>query len=1191
MSKPTNELDINKIQPGHIHLIEANAGTGKTYAIANLFLRYILEGKSVQELLVVTFTRDATDELRGRIRARLAEARKMLDAGQAPKNADDFFACLPDEFPQGEQRQQALNNLQLALLEINAAAIYTIHAFCQQTLTDMAFSSGQAFDLEQADDYDLKLSALRDWWRRKTYPLNIDELQEFQQYLPSFDTFKQRLEPLLKAAAPKLHPAPPDDIKAAEKQLVTETEKLSGLWKEQGNDAITLMLEHKALSRTQKNGLKAQALQPVLDQLNTCLSQMPPKVPQPGWLLLIAYERLSLKKTGKNKEQFDQPIFHQAETLLNAIEHLNLTNIYLQDAQQFVREQLKQTKQRLGQLSFDDMIENLHHALINEQPTSTAFADKLCQQYPVILVDEFQDTDSQQYAIFKRIHQSSNEHTLILIGDPKQAIYGFRGGDIFTYMQARNEASQHWNLSVNWRSTAEVINSINTLFEGPNPFTYADIPYNPSLYPEKGNNKAKYLSVDNQQQTALRVESMPMIDGERIGNKGIAEARVHESVAGRIAELLQPGKAKLGDRPLQPADIAILVNEHQQGKAVREALLKHGIRAVTAGRDSIWETPETPGLLRLLEASLLPGDRPLLRQAMAGEMLNLSYQEIYTLTTDTRHWGRWVNLLTETGHRWRHFGFMAGFHYLLQGLSKALETNDTTDWLDHVADPERTMTNLLHLADILQTASREHATGEQLLAWMKHQTNVVTNEDMELRLESDAGLVKIITIHKSKGLQYPVVFVPYLWSCKDKKKSNTPIAWHQASNNGYQHLYAPIGADEGLVPAEYERLAEDIRKAYVALTRAESHCHLFMGSAGNAAGRTALAWLLSAQDTDLEQKAFEINKDTVSAEPLKDKAHIELTPPATYENNLHVAPTATNADDLQHSSFKRSLRTNWHIGSFSAMTRDTHQATRAPAATGNECFALRYPAGAHIGNFLHSLLEQLEPANNLLTQIEQMAPWLFRRYGILDDEIARDLQGISDWMHDVLHTPLDDSGLTLAALEHHKVLRELSFDMSTGLVQAEKLNALPGFDHRTLTPLQFKEFQGMLTGTIDLVFEHQGRYFIADYKSNLLGRQIEDYDPQQLSKEIINRRYNLQYLLYTLALHRHLQQRLPDYNYEKHLGGVYYLFLRAMQPEHGPRYGIYFTRPDINIITQLDNDIIGLAPEDATLDANPEEIT
>jgi len=258
------------------------------------------------------------------------------------------------------------------------------------------------------------------------------------------------------------------------------------------------------------------------------------------------------------------------------------------------------------------------------------------------------------------------------------------------------------------------------------------------------------------------------------------------------------------------------------------------------------------------------------------------------------------------------------------------------------------------------------------------------------------------------------------------------------------------------------------------------------------------------------------------------------------------------------------------------MTRGVHQATRAPAASGSERLALRYPAGAHVGNFLHALLERLRPDQDLADQVREHAGELFVRHGIPDDPAYRDLDGITEWMQDVLHTPLDDSGLTLAALSPRQQRHELEFDLATGLISPEAVNTLLAEQADAgRQPLAFRAFQGMLTGAIDLVFEHEGRFFIADYKSNLLGRSLADYRPERLRREILDRHYDLQYLIYSLALHRHLERRLPGYDYERDFGGVYYLFLRGMRPQHGPDFGVWFGRPDAEIIDELDYRIIG----------------
>ncbi len=1176
MSRKTAEaLDsIAALATGHAHLIEANAGTGKTYAIANLYLRFVLEGHRVRELLVVTFTRAATDELRGRIRKRLTEAHSLLESEKIEENTDTYFASLPERYPEGKAREHALRNLDLAILEISEAPIHTIHGFCQQALTDWAFASGQAFDLEQADDSELTERALKDWWRHQTYMLDLPELDLLRCVLPNLNALKKHLAHLLSANKPELAPPP---APSAKETILHALEQLADAWRQEHQEIRALLLDRDA--PLNRNSHQIATLEKHLDLLDTCL--LGDTIRPPSEDTLNRLSRRNFKFKGKpdadTRKRFDRPALHHTANLLDVLrsQRPRYLSSLLADAVDFVRQQVTRAKQRQGQISFDDMIERLHQAL-HEGEGAERLAEELAHQFPVILVDEFQDTDALQYAIFRRIHQAAEDHTLILIGDPKQAIYAFRGGDIFTYMQASREADRHWSLTTNWRSTPEMIDAINNLFSGNNPFAYKDIPYSDSDTPPDC--KARSLVVDGKTVPALRVEDLPRKDNGNSYDKKGGTAWVCESVAGHIAWLLQPGRARLSDRPLQPGDIAILVTANEQGAAVREALHDRGVRAVSAGRDSIWETHEAESLRLLLEAALLPRERGLLRQALACDLLALRYEEIDSLIADTERWGNWADLLTETGRRWQEHGFMSGFQHLLHGLGEVL---DEAAWLDRQSDPERSLTNLLHLAELLQTASREHPGGERLLAWMKaQQKSTQEDEERQLRLESDANLVKILTIHKSKGLQFPVVFVPWLWSRKEPTKADSPVEWHEPHGGGFRHLYAPAGDEKGAIIADHEQLAEEVRKAYVALTRAESHCHLYLGSAGENAGRSALAWLISDQSHDFAQGPFDLGAENVSPERLRGRKNIEVIEPQTWPPDLRLPDTATDEGPLGRSELTRVIRQNWRIGSFSAMTAGIHQATRATAASGSERFALRYPAGAHVGSFLHTLLERLNPARPLRPQIEDMARWIFAAHGIPDDPVARDLDELANWMEAVLHTPLNSDNLTLARLSPGDVLRELEFDLGAGLIEANRIDVLLDGDGNR-PPLDFRAFQGMLNGIIDLVFEYQGRYYIADYKSNLLGRQLEDYRPERLRAEIDARRYDLQYLLYLLALHRHLKSRLPDYDYDTHMGGAWYLFLRAMTPETGPRYGVFFDRPPRDLIERLDQDVIGQPGENA----------
>jgi len=1188
MNREPRDLNVQQLTLGHSHLIEANAGTGKTYAIANLFLRFIMEGIDVRSLLVVTFAKAAADELRGRIRQRLTEARQLLTSDSVRDQEDNFFKGLLDQYPQGKKRKTALLHLDLALQSMNEASIHTIHGFCQQALTEYALSSGQSFDTEQSDDSYLMLKVMQDWWRQQTYESSVSELVAFQTTFSSFEDFQKALEPLLTAAAPELYPRPLDNgkMKILEQGLQQSFEELCASWKDQEQEVCAFLLSYKGLSRTKINNYKTELLQPVLDEIKAILNQKTFQQVHLDILRMISRDHLvnNLLKKGK-PEDFILPLFGEASQFIALAEPVcQQHNIkkYSQ-AHQFIQQRLAQLKAQQGLLSFDDMIEHLHQALHCANEGANKLAKKLATQYPLIMVDEFQDTDPLQYAIFHRIHKVGDNHTLIMIGDPKQAIYSFRGGDIFTYMQASRDTDECWSLSTNWRSTEGIVDAVNQLFGRSNAFGYEEIPYHPSRAAPADKRKAYPLCIDGEPKPAMIIQQLPLKSDGKVLNKNQAHAHVHNSVADHISQLLA-ANAKLGEeRLLKPGDIAVLVRTGKEAEGLRQVLLKRGIRSVTIGDERIWKTSEAESLRLLLEACALPEDRSLARQALTAPILGLSVADIYSFQSDQSLWTSWVELLYSVHEKWQR-GFMGAFQYLQHGLVQMIsqlstdhtESTQHSVWLSRVQNPERMLTNLMHLAELLQQASREHPGIEALLAWMQHQQNAARVDEHLLRLESDDNLVKMTTMHSSKGLQFPVVFAPYLWHCR-AVSNNTIMKWHKPEGTGFRSHLMPWleKGHEGYFRAEHERLAEDVRLAYVALTRAESYCHVFFGQAGQKDGnatQTALAWLLSDKKTDLDKEVFSSTPAEWNFSTLTLPGKLEILPAhVPDEPGMYTVIDPDSASELSANRIDRPIRTDWRIVSFSSLTRGIHQATRIPAGTIGETFALQYPAGAHVGSFMHALLERIQPNQPLREQFERLVPYMTLKYGLKPEQ---DIDQLEVWLNDILHTPLDDTGLTLASIPSNRRIPELTFDFSTQQVDQQALDSLlretVGSD---VPPIPVGQFRGMVTGSIDLVFEYNGRYYLSDYKSNLLGRQLDDYLSANLTKQILARRYDLQYLLYTLALHRHLRSRLPDYNYERDFGGVYYLFLRGMTPATGASRGVFFTRPSPQLVKTLDEKI------------------
>jgi exodeoxyribonuclease V beta subunit len=376
-----------------------------------------------------------------------------------------------------------------------------------------------------------------------------------------------------------------------------------------------------------------------------------------------------------------------------------------------------------------------------------------------------------------------------------------------------------------------------------------------------------------------------------------------------------------------------------------------------------------------------------------------------------------------------------------------------------------------------------------------------------------------------------------------------------------------------------------VRLAYVALTRAQAALYLVWGRAGSRdghAGQTALAWLLHPHQTR-EHLATERPDAFAGVTDLKpdldrlaerapgDIVVTALPPPA----GTSAALATGNTEVLAPRSFSGHIATDWRINSFSALTRDVHSGPAIPRAGAADDPALQFPAGSHVGSYLHLLLECLDFQGDIEPQVLHHSARVAARFN-LDHE--RWGAGAAAWLARVIATPLDGQGLRLARLAPRARLNELEFDFSTRRVDIKALNSLlERAAGETLPPLEVATFRGMVTGIIDLVFEYEGRFYIADYKSNFLGGQFSDYEPPGLEQAVYERRYDLQYLLYTLALHRYLRQRLGGYDYARHFGGIYYLFLRGMRPQSGPACGVYSARPDPVLVDALDRQIFSHA--------------
>lgn len=1175
-----------------IRLIEASAGTGKTWTLAALYLRLVLGhgGQPAQlpaQILVVTFTRAATAELRERIRERLGTA---AAAFRDQHEADDFLQRLIADYPNADERAAAARQLDLAAQWMDEAAIYTIHGWSQRMLAQHAFEGSEASD-EVADENARLTEAVRDYWRRFYAPLDEIDAACIAAQWRSPQTLQRVVRPLLRQSVQRVRiqgrPLPTvDDLVEALRQHQAPRRQAEqaarALWQE-GADAIETMLRTAVQNKVLKNNIY---IPKSVDRELPALREWAHGLDIDN-ATLVRYTQAKLDgSVSKGNASPTHPAFEAIQQLLDACEaEAPLAPLLLAHALPWIAARIDQIRERQARPGFDDMLRQLDAAL--RGPYGAQLADTIATQYPLALIDEFQDTDPLQWRIFERIYADRPGTGLLLIGDPKQAIYGFRGADIHTYLAAREQAqSPTWTLTTNYRSTSPLVDAVNRMFQhadrwpqGAFAFGHGShgLPFQPVLAAG-----AKHrLVYDGQPVAAIQMEVFP---GDKPMSVGAYMETAAAHASSHIVRWLEAADAERcafvdehgAHTALRPRDIAVLVRNRREAACIRAALRQRGVSSVYLSEgDSIYATEEAPDVLLWLQACAMPSSDRAMRAALASATMERSLAELDRLNDDEAYWEWCGERLRELQSVWQRHGVLAMLHNLLHMFDLPARL---------LAKPhgERALTNLQHLAELLQHAAANLDGEYALIRYLSQQItracegDVETSEEQVVRLESEADLVKVITVHKSKGLQYPVVMLPFVSRFQDAPRGSVQ-AWHDDRGQAWIDLVPDEDAKSRIAR---ERLQEDLRLLYVALTRAEHACWLGIAcvteSQSRAAGlhRSAFGYVLSGGDV-IEPGDLLPRVEALRGDSRDIQIHVAIEPASVHS----YRPPRRPDGERQARIYRLPAPEPWWIASYSALTHGEGEPARQVApetatqdvlteaareATEWTAGAIDYgmhafPRGAEAGTFLHDLLEWIAE-NGFATVAHDTTE--------LERQIARRCQRrgwqmwiapLSQWLPALLHTPLalpDGTTLALAQLAdrtHYQAELEFWFEAHRvdtrqldQLVTRHTLDGLP----RPILPAN--HVNGMLKGFIDLIVEQQGRYYVLDYKSNWLGETYGAYTPAAMRESALQARYDLQYAIYTLALHRLLRARLPDYDYERHVGGVLYLYLRGIdQAGHG----------------------------------------
>ncbi len=1154
-----------------VSIIEASAGTGKTYTLCRIVLRLIVEkGIPIDRILAITFTQAATEELISRIRELLHDALAQLESGDIEESV------LQELLGQGKiEANVARNRLHHSLEIFDDASISTIHGFCKRSLDFVSLESDIAFEanLEPVDD------ELID--RLQSEYIRINILEKSPLLSAAFiqtPAYKKRLDTIAKECAS--HPyalLEPKPTEANIDQLEVAFETLL--------DSIGPLIESvdSFLPHLKKNGKfykrladpeNIKSLEALAHRRFALLSDL--KLISE---LTTAAWKTSLKKASEHLEV--PAITEQVDTLFSEIDRM-FTSLIAR-YRDWLFDNLRAEKERRNVVSFNDLLHILNRALNDDQ--GDAVVQAINEQFDAALVDEFQDTDPTQYNIIQRLFGDGTKY-LFFIGDPKQAIYRFRGADIFSYFNAtETDIIKRIPLSDNYRSAPKLVQAVNTLFsESPDGFAFDKIQFQPA-------SAKRSTSID----LPLQIEAIGLDRPNPLGQT--ASVNLLASIA---AEDL--AQRAINDPQLELGNIAFLVGTNREADALMDQFALRGIDCVLRAERSVFETEELDLMLQLLEALSNPSKRSAIRALLLTPIGGYGWSDL--LDPDFEEQSQEiVGYLHDWSREWRSSNFDASFQRFLNltGASRRL--------LGELGG-ERRFANLCQLSELLQSeALTRLSTPKHLYAWLhgKRDENVSSQEDWQTRLISDEGKPQIVTIHKSKGLQFPIVICPFLTLLRPRAKREHALYHRSDSHQRLVIDLAPEKNSNALEQAEREEYAEQLRLIYVALTRAADECHIYLGPEESAPRQnprpSSFSQLVLGSEKALALHAqknishflleriqeFDSSCLTVNARPLPDT---EALPQSLVQQSKRKA-ISVQARPINHSLIPISER----ILSFSTITRMTHASESVLEEIDNDEIELKanpdplapiealetdtdgpsifnLTKGAHTGNLFHSILEELDfqKPQTIADCVQQSFNRL--RFGYPDYKRV-----VTETISRVVSVPLT-KGLSLNQISSERRVPEMEFAYPTSadtlrkIQKAFEAHPSPGIPSTWIETLSLKQTAvraSMLRGFIDLVFEHDQQLFILDWKTNHLGNQVEAYRRDALESAMSQHDYYLQYCLYCVALKRYIETRSPDIDYYDSFGGVFYLFLRGISEEE--ESGIFFDRPSQKLLDALDKAI------------------
>ncbi len=1082
-------------------LIEASAGTGKTFTLSGLYVRYIVEKKRTPEqILVLTFTKAATFELKTRLREQLIECKNHLSGIKAVSQTDT--PQLFDLYQSYKDDDASLKYVELALACFDQAAIFTINSFCQKIIVDYNKACGSPVFSELIDKGEFVEKFVLDFWREQQNKIPSLYLTK----IPNLESVSQKLSGLLsKKHYRDIFP----QYSLADVSAIDDLyKKICGTWEKDKEELLDYMFSGCFGAKFPRAGLKSheKAVKKYDDEFSEFLK---------SFKNTNVVERFTfdfLENERKKESPTTMPeFFNDFGKFYGRLQEFPL--VYLYECWQFVQAGLANILTEQGLYGYDDQITIVHQA-VNSNPQ---LQDLIAKQWQTVMVDEFQDTDLLQLEIFERCFDDG-QHDIIYVGDPKQAIYDFRGADVFVYEQAKQavEASQRFNLATNWRSSAEMLAASNSLFDFENSFKLDWLKF----YPSKPKPIQNTQLIDDYPPVAVincpKEQRKYQLAQELKAFMANAHL-IHDGIEENIAE----------------NSSAILVKSNAQAIELYDYLLSQNINVSLWSEAGVFTTEVAQQLYYLIRAIAYPSQKNIFT-CLHGLFFNVSLNDLQE-ADKKKMVAEFINYRLDSAK---------------QGLSSVIDElfkdKGVFAHLLQRLDGERLYTDVMHLLQLIQgqvdLGKNEKQITQYLAKEIKNAQLLEQDETAKRRLESDGHKIAIMTMHKSKGLEFDCVFIPYADLVKDKPPGReivlkSIVATHDKDNKGVIYWRQ---SDQALESLAIEYSAEIVRTLYVAITRAKHRVYLGVDCKDKNFSETPIAKLYEKIANN--EKLFAI-----------------VTP----QEAVITSPLQIDVPLLSINKFNRMINKPLSVYSFSSLSRKqeiSFESLDEKAAEGEFTNYFHFPRGATSGTMQHSILENIDFKDGLETiAIEVEKQLKICQYNLQWNAC------LTQQMHTIVNTQLWKNGPRLSQVDN--TLDEMEFLLPLVSIKNKTIEQWLSKHRNQQVIFKQDDLQGFLTGFIDLVFEHDNKFYVVDYKSNTLGFSYEDYTTKDLKNAIEHHFYDLQYLLYCVALVKYLKVINPSFDYDRDFGGVAYLFTRGVNGEAGQ--GVYFTKPERSLIQEM----------------------